>query len=319
MPKPRMFYFWPTYLCNHNCIGCDWSDLNKVKHIINSDAWKEVFKEMSSLNTIRHIEFCGGGEPLLHPDIHEMIKKSAEHGWLIGMLTNGTMLKGRLLRDMIMSSAYIRISMESGSEEVFNRIKRPQTKDAGFNAVISNIKEAVRLSRLLNPNCNIGYKFTVGKENYQDMENAVIVASSIGCSSIQFKAYRNTESELREIIRIELDKEIQRLREKYRTIDIIGSLTETQMTTQCFMSPIHVLIDCFGDCYLCCYFRHRRGSHYIGNILRDGFKGMWYSKKHSDVIKNINKRECELYDCKFFTYNKLMDDFMVKTRELDIV
>ncbi len=320
MPLPRMFTFMPTCLCNHNCPGCDWASVNKTKYVMPSENWKQIFNELSNIKSIRFIEFCGQGESMMHPDIHEMIKKAIEYGWVIGVLTNGTRLKGELLEDLIKHCEYIRVTMEAGSRKVFKKVKNPMTEEDGFDAVCRNIREAVKLKNKINPSCNISYKFAVGKENYKDMESAVRLAIDLGCDSIQFKAYRNTPSELDDTKKEAYDRKLQSMKELYKkNIIITGSLKPIKSVVKCFMTPVHVLVDAYGDVYNCCYFRHRMGSHKFGNIIRDGFEKVWFSDKHREVIKNVRKEECELYDCKFFKYNELMDSFMVKSRELDMI
>lgn len=321
MPLPRMFTFMPSAICNHSCPGCDWSNENKARYIIPTEQWKKIFNELYQQNSIRFIEFAGLGEPMLHQDIREMILTAGAYGWIIGIITNGTRLKEPVLKDLIKRAAFIRVSMESGSEKVFNKIKIPQSEEDGFFSVCRNIKEAVKLRDEINPNCNIDYKFAVGKENFKDMENAIELAIRLGCDSIQFKAYRNVASELDDFQKEILDKELQNLKKRYFEEEIIitGSLKSAKMIGRCFMTPIHILIDCYGDVYNCCYFRTRMSSLKIGNIVRDGFSKIWNSEKHWEVIKNIKREECELYDCKFFRYNKLMQDFMVDSRELDTI
>ena len=319
IPLPRMLNFMPSALCNHSCPGCDFSNENKTKYIMPTDQWKKVFNDLYHQNSIRFVEFGGLGEPMMHPDIREMILQAGAYGWIIGMLTNGTMLRGDILKDLIKRAAYIRISMESGSEKVFNRVKKPKEEKASFESVCRNIEEAVKLRDELNPSCNIDYKFAVGKENYKDIENAISLAIELGCDSIQFKSYRNVASELDDFQKGILDKKIQDFKEIYKEdIIITGFLKSTRMESKCFMAPIHILVDVYGDVYDCCYFRHRMGSHKIGNIVKDGFK-IWHSDRHRVVMGNVKKEECELYDCKYFKYNKLMQDFMVDSRELDII
>ena len=320
MPSPRMLNFMPSCLCNHTCPGCDWSNENKTRYVMPNDAWKKVFNELHHQNSIRFIEFCGLGESMLHPDIREMILTAGAYGWIVGMITNGTRLKGELLKDLIKRSAYIRISMESGSEKVFNKVKKPKSDEDGFFSVCRNIKETVKLRDELNPDCNIDYKFAVGKENYKDIENAIKLAIDLGCDSIQFKAYRNVDSELDDFQKGIYDKKLQDFKEIYKEdIIITGSLKSKKITARCFMSPVHVLVDAFADVFACCYFRHRPSSHKLGNFIKDGFQKLWFGEKHFEIIKNIKREECNKYDCKFFRYNELMDQFMVQSRELDII
>ena len=59
-----------------------------------------------------------------------------------------------------------------------------------------------------------------------------------------------------------------------------------------------------------CYFQFRKKSHKIGNVFKDGFEKVWYSQRHKDVISNIKIEECNVFDCRFHSYNKDMVEFL---------
>jgi MoaA/NifB/PqqE/SkfB family radical SAM enzyme len=62
MPAPRMAILYPTYVCNHRCVGCDYSELNQRRKSLSPDELDKVVDELLALG-IRSVEFCGGGEP----------------------------------------------------------------------------------------------------------------------------------------------------------------------------------------------------------------------------------------------------------------
>jgi MoaA/NifB/PqqE/SkfB family radical SAM enzyme len=74
-----------TNTCNSNCLYCLEQSLRaKEKHIQK----QEVFDEIGKNRDDKIITFYGGN-PLLHPDLKEIIQFSKEQGFeSIGILTN---------------------------------------------------------------------------------------------------------------------------------------------------------------------------------------------------------------------------------------
>ena len=124
MSPPRMAIIYPTYLCNHNCIGCDYTEENKSKKVMTKN---EMFKVIDQLHSIgvRGIEFCGGGEPTLNQHLPGTIDRMVGHGVHFGILTNGTNLTKQLQEKLVKFGSYCRISIESALEKTFDYYKKP--------------------------------------------------------------------------------------------------------------------------------------------------------------------------------------------------
>ncbi len=322
MPFPRMLIFHPTYICNHNCIGCDFKDLNsKLKAILTPEESDRILDEMIK-NGIQAVEFGGGGEPLLAPNIIQMIEKLKKNNIAMGLLTNGSKLKGDIAEAVVKNLVYVRVSLESGSKEVFKKVKNVDD-DNEFENITNNLREAVNLKKKLNSKINISLKFTVGKNNYMDMENAINLAIELGVDSIQFKLYENVDS-----VQLYNPKErymkesrgvaakLDELKEIYsKEILILGDLKKTKIECKCWLSPLITVIDALGEVYLCSYYRHRLDTHCIGNVLKKDFKDIWLSERHKKAIENINIEECNIYDCRFHFYNEMMKSLIIDDKD----
>ena len=318
MPRPRVAVYHPTYVCNHNCPGCDFRKENKIIQKKISQEEAEIIMNQIIAFEIEGVEFAGGGEPLLHPFLLEDVLKLHEAGIAISLITNGSLLTGKILEAFIRYASYIRISIEAGSKDVFKRVKGIDSDDE-FYRVVENIQEAVSLRKKLKTKLDLSLKFTVGKENYQDMENAVLLASKLGVDSIQFKLYENVDNiELHEEGDLYLSDgldDVKRRLEVIRTtykdkIQILGNLEKTKMKEKCWLNPIMTLIDALGDVYLCSYYRHRMNTHQLGNLFLEKFEDFWFSQKHWDLIHQIKQNECNVYDCRFHVYNDLMNEIL---------
>ncbi|MAG50814.1 hypothetical protein CL621_04220 [archaeon] len=315
MPLPKVAKYHPTYLCNHNCIGCDYSEQNKKFHhkTSNKDANK-LIDEFIRLK-VRSVDFSGGGEATLHPEFNNMVLKLAKHKISMGLLTNGSMLKGELLKNIVKHGAYIRISLESGSEEVFKKVKRASGEE--FQGILENIRNALVLRDKLNQDCDISLKFTVGKENYEDMENAIKLAIDLGVDSIQFKRYRNVREMFEDWERLNLV--LDSLKKEYSDrIPVLGDFTPSKLIGNCWLNPLEFVIDAYGDVYMCHYYRHRMKDHYLGNMLKQKLENFWGSKEHWDKIRKIDPNKCNVYDCSFHHKNALMDQ-CINRKILDFI
>lgn len=322
MPLPRMAILHPTYICNHDCIGCDFKDPNtKLKEIWSEKDSDRILDELIKIG-ISAAEFSGGGEPLLAPNIVQAIKKLKNKGIAVGLLTNGSKLSGEILDTVIRNCTYVRVSLESGSNEVFKKVKNVKD-DAEFDNIVNNIRNAVQLRKKLNKDIDISIKFAVGTINYMDMENAINLAIDLGVDCIQFKLYENVDCRIytkrvRDLKQAKgIVAKLNELKRIYgNEILILGDLKRTKLDCECWLTPIFTLVDALGDVYLCNYYRHRMKSHCIGNLLKDDFKTIWFSKRHRDVIKNIKTEECNLYDCRFHFYNSFMKKLVQESNDV---
>ena len=313
MPPPRMAIIYPTYFCNHNCIGCDYSEQNKLKVMYTKAQFKNLIDQLHDIG-IKALEFCGGGEPTLHPDLPEMIDRIINYGIDFGLLTNGTNLNGEIRKRFLGHGSYCRVSVEAATEETFNLYKRPTNENAGFKKVMGNIKNLVG-ERHHNPKSKlqISMKFSVDKNNFTDVPKALSLGKKLGVDSVQFKLIRNMPSEIKDKKIIDwLYKKVETAQKRYPDLRVVPDFGKSVLKTKCWLSPLQVTIDPYGDAFICCYYRHRLNKHRLGNVFKDGLKNIWYSKTHWEKISQIDPKDCNKYDCRFHYYNELMEGLIIK-------
>jgi len=323
MVTPVMAIYHPTYLCNHKCPGCDFrEENNRYKSILSLDESNHILNELVNLKIVG-LEFSGGGEPLMDKNVSNQIRGLKDKGVEVGLLTNGSFLSGDLRKSVIENNSYVRVSLESGSNESFKKAKG-LTNDNEFPKIINNLKESVALKDKINSDVDISIKYTVGAHNYYDMENAVLLAIDLGVDSIQFKTYQNIDS--LELIKessknlegkvgtlAKTKRDLEQIKEDYKNdrTSILGNLEHTPLENKCWTSPLITTVDALGDVYLCSYYRHRQDTHKIGNLLPDkSFKDIWGSEKHLEAINNTKIEECNKYDCRFHKYNKIAEELI---------
>jgi hopanoid biosynthesis associated radical SAM protein HpnH len=112
---PLVLMLEPLFRCNLACAGC--GKIQYPAHILK--------KHLSVDECIRAVEECGapmvsipGGEPLLHPDIGQIVKELVKRRKYIYLCTNALLLKERLDEGVFTPSKYLTFSVHmDGLEE----------------------------------------------------------------------------------------------------------------------------------------------------------------------------------------------------------
>ena len=80
-----------TYRCPLQCPYCSNPlELGKYRQELDTDTWKRVFREAASLGVVQlHLS---GGEPLVRPDILELITTARDIGFYSNLSTGATVV-----------------------------------------------------------------------------------------------------------------------------------------------------------------------------------------------------------------------------------
>ena len=131
-----------TDRCNHSCNWCWFS---------RSDAELEISKVIDTLSDFvamgaREIIVSGGGEPLLHPDVDNLLYYLvSQHRVHRRLYTNGSLLnRHRLVEDAF---DYVRVSLDAGGEELHSRLHG--TCRGSYRRILASLSEMAARKRSL--------------------------------------------------------------------------------------------------------------------------------------------------------------------------
>lgn len=145
---PFSVHVFPIYMCNFKCSYCLHSlseekltKINFKKQTMSLEIYKKAIDDLSSFSKpLKALLFAGHGEPLMHPDIAEMIayakqKNIAER---IEIVTNASLLTEEL-SDKLISAGLdrIKISIQGISKKKYKDVCRV---DIDYDKFIENIK-----------------------------------------------------------------------------------------------------------------------------------------------------------------------------------
>ena len=305
MPHPLMAVVYPSYVCNHNCQGCSYQELNRGENVfLDPQNFVKLLKSLHGLK-VKSIELSGGGEPTLHPKFCELVKQAENEGFELGLLTNGSLLSGRIVDLVVEHFTYIRVNIDASDVRVYNQIHRPP-EIYEFQTILKNLEEVISKRNQKNSKLIVGAKVMVCQTNMNFIEDVINLTKDIGCDYIQFKPMRNAEDSLLPEQVGMVDDLIKTLQEKYYPFSVCGGAKGSETNRKCWLSPIHIVVDPLGDVYPCCHYQYRRESTRMGNLFKQPLEKIWFGQRHKKVIRDLKVEECNLYDCRWHYYNEIM-------------
>lgn len=147
LEMPYLIQIFPVYACNFKCGYCIHS-LDRKQHgyisdevMMPLDLYKKAIDDMKKTGRkIKMLRFAAIGEPLLHPQIAEMVAyaKQSEVANSIDIVTNGALLTPELSDALIAAGlSKLRISLEGLSAEDY---KKHSAAEVDFTKFVDNIR-----------------------------------------------------------------------------------------------------------------------------------------------------------------------------------
>ena len=144
---PIRFNIEPTNYCNLSCSVCP-RELNRPFGYMKFDLFQKIIDESVICGKRLIITINKDGEPLLHPELSQMIKyaKDKKSAYKINFYTNGILLTEEKSRELIKSGLdTIHISIDAFTKETYGKIKNSQK----LEVVEENVKGLVSLKKKL--------------------------------------------------------------------------------------------------------------------------------------------------------------------------
>jgi pyruvate-formate lyase-activating enzyme len=160
---PLMVVISVIYPCNYGCPNCPYTDGNseirRFYHEHGGDVlpvplWRKIADECGEYGA--WMRCTGGGEPMLHPSMVDMIEYAKEKGARVWINTNGSMFgplpryRARLERLIRAGVDLVEFSMDAGDPATYAVVRpphrgAPRDCDKWWNDVVDNVKAALAL------------------------------------------------------------------------------------------------------------------------------------------------------------------------------
>jgi MoaA/NifB/PqqE/SkfB family radical SAM enzyme len=164
---PLMIVMSIIYPCNFGCPMCPYTDGNseirqfyreREGELFPVDLWKSIADECGDFGA--WMRCTGGGEPMLHPHLVDMIEYAKERGARIWLNTNGSMFgpspshRKKLERVLRAGIDLIEFSMDAADAELYAKLRPPRGgmskgADVWWERQVSNVTAALEMRKEL--------------------------------------------------------------------------------------------------------------------------------------------------------------------------
>jgi radical SAM protein with 4Fe4S-binding SPASM domain len=176
---PRRIILELTNACNYDCVMCG----------RNGTPFRTAFLDIFCVDKLNHIidyveevTLFGWGEPTLHPQFREFVKKFDGKTIRKYLLTNGSTLKK--IKSLLFEYKIdiVAVSIDGATAETNNKIR----KNANFNQIIENLEHIVTFKKqhnLMFPYIN--FVFTMMRSNINELPDLIKLANNIGIEEVK--------------------------------------------------------------------------------------------------------------------------------------
>jgi organic radical activating enzyme len=273
----------PTNRCNMNCPFCSCSARDKRLEL----SYDEIIDIMIKTRRAgcKSVTITGGGEPLMHPRIFDIIREIKDMGMEIGLVTNGLLL-GEVPMETFSRMTWIRIS--SGDHRSFR------------DRYQQSIKNAVERGR------NVDWSFShvvARKPNYETIGGIIRFANENAFTHVRLVS---------DLLDLEASRDMESIRHKLRQKGIDDKLviyqgrkSYTHGSPKCLISLLKPVVGADGYLYPCC------GTQYALETPGRDYEKTMRMGPARDIDKLYEMQKC--FDgsvcvrCYYSDYNKALE------------
>jgi MoaA/NifB/PqqE/SkfB family radical SAM enzyme len=241
-----------------------------------------LFAELAAMGSFRL--GITGGEPLLRPDLLELLDSAVDHGLIPCVTTSGLLLDERLARGLgARPLAWLNVSLEGATAATSDRVRGEGT----FDRVLANLL-------LLREHARFTLAFTVTRESAREIEACARLAAEVGASAAVFRPLYpvgracshpelmpDYDDYIDGIARLEsLDGTLE-VMEPFGPLARVSSQARVYTAPGCGAANLVASVSCTGVVNPCSFLGP---AHDAGSIRERPFAEIWH---HSPVFKDL--------------------------------
>lgn len=276
-----------TSKCNEKCLHCYIPNEHKSS-FIEPKLFYDIIRQSRDLKVL-HLTLSGG-EPMLHPQFCDFLKKCREYDFSVNVLSNLTVLNDNIVDELQMNPLLgIQVSlyavkpaihdeitqMKGSFEKTMNSILRLIDKDIPLQISCPIIKqnlncydEVIEWAKQYKIHVGDDYGI-IGRYNHEtdNLKNRISINE---LTSVIYRKFEN-DSKYFEQIEIEAEKRKDKKPDDY----------------VCSVCTSSICIADNGNVYPCAGWQ----GYVVGNIKEASLKDIWYNSKDIKYLRNIRNKD----------------------------
>lgn len=306
-PLPQAFILELTTRCNNRCGYCYnvWHapEFDYAQQCPGEMSTKEVKETIAKLQDETPLAAIGlsGGEPMLRPDLPEIISFIHARGLQTLLLTNGTLLSEERVEATMVGGMY-EVPLLSWRREVHDRMVG---REGAWDAVIEGMMN-VHLA-----GGRLSVVFVATRQNYEDLYGTAHLAMMLGAHELLYNRINVGAANMRFAEELFLTPAM--IEENLQTLDRIAAKYSFPVSAAVVIEPCvvdvrrfeHVnfgwcplagegsafIIDPAGNYRIC-----KHSPEILGNIKADCFQDIYYHHPYVEAFRTTWPEECENCD-----------------------
>jgi MoaA/NifB/PqqE/SkfB family radical SAM enzyme len=279
--------------CNLRCLGCQYQysqtrgffpHRGSAVDYIPVDLVKKLCEQFAKSN-LKEVSIMGEGEPLLHPEILEIISTFKKTGLRVSLTTNGTLLDSLFNGLVTTGLDELKVSFWANSLDEYEK-NYPGVDKKNFYRVLEGLRLIAKEKATQGSGAPaIGLHMPLNRFNYKRLYSRLELAQAAGCDFISFSCYRPwgkefasfalTQEEIHEVC-----LELSRIEDHARIVPLKHNIDELLLRYRlgqsvwkflpCYIGWIHTRIKMDGTVFPCNSCRLP-----MGNLHQESFEHIW--------------------------------------------
>ena len=286
---PFMLQIEPTNLCNLACPFCPAgrNDLGRERRSLTLEEFKSVIDDLSDY--LLFLVMWGWGEPLLHPDLPDMIRYATSKGIKTVTSTNGHCFTNeRYLADLLTSGlTTLIVAIDSLQQDNYEKFR----KNGSLNKALEGLERTIKLKNTLGSSTHINMRMVITKQNEQELESLRAKAKLMGVDRFSVKTVNpSCDSPFLDEGVVPENPLYQRFAYKKNTYQRI------RVEADCSYIWFICLVHSNGDIIPCCYDYDAKMA--VGNIHTRKISEVWNGPEFRELRRTVTCERDSLNRCK---------------------
>jgi MoaA/NifB/PqqE/SkfB family radical SAM enzyme len=294
-----------TNLCNHKCIWCLYQDFRdrRPATLHKSKVFNILFQFKEK--GLKSVVYAGGGEPLMHRDVAEILIFTKQLGLETAMVTNGGLLTKGKADTILNTCTFIKFSIDAAKEHTYYKLH--QHKGHTLKDVFGWLEYCGKNKT----KTAVGVAFLIHPENHKEVLETAMIAKDSGASYIQIRpvllpGMKFSDEEYKTIMN-QLEQTQKLASYDFKPYVIMHRFKEVQGLEKgfdyCMGHTLEGVVTATGEMYLCCIFRGIK-KFCLGNLYNQTLEEIWEGEDRKEAIRNIDLKQCP--PCRYTKYNEIL-------------